>query len=162
PGGNQSGIDDLVAAQKEIVVSTWKLDRRARAAKGAKSEADIKAVSRAEAELKTRVEQTSSSFREGAMRDPKRRTQPQRGRGGATVPPLPPQPPPAPELKAGETLPEEDQMTAAAMAMAEAVTSLEALKTDGALPPEMEALNRLLKAQAEVKRHEIQRQQSGS
>ena len=35
PGGNQSGIDDLVAAQKEIVVATWKLDRRARAAKGA-------------------------------------------------------------------------------------------------------------------------------
>ena len=54
PGGNQSGIDDLVAAQKEIVVSTWKLDRRARAAKGAKSESDIKAVARAEAELKTR------------------------------------------------------------------------------------------------------------
>jgi hypothetical protein len=29
-GGSQSGIDDLVAAQKEIVVATWKLDRRAR------------------------------------------------------------------------------------------------------------------------------------
>ena len=35
PGGSQSGIDDLVAAQKEIVVATWKLDRRAQAAKGA-------------------------------------------------------------------------------------------------------------------------------
>ena len=81
-GGSQSGIDDLVAAQKEIVVATWKLDRRARTAKGAKSEQDIKAVARAEAELKTRVEQTSSSFREGAMRDPKRRA-PQPQRGGA-------------------------------------------------------------------------------
>src|SRR4029078_3277722 len=38
PGGDQSGIDDLVTAQKEIVVATWKLDRRARA-NGAKSEA---------------------------------------------------------------------------------------------------------------------------
>ena len=161
PGGNQSGIDDLVTAQKEIVVATWKLDRRARSAKGAKSEPDIKAVSRAEAELKARVEQTSSAFREGTMRDPKKRSpsQPQRGRGG---PPPPPAPPPPPELKAGETLPEEDQMTAAAAAMALAVTSLDGLKTSDALPPEMEALNRLLKAQADVKRREVQRQQSGS
>ena len=92
PGGNQSGIDELVAAQKEIVVATWKLDRRARAANGGKSETDIKAVGKAQAELKTRVEQTSSSFREGAMRDPRKRPatpQPQRGRGG---PPLPPSP----------------------------------------------------------------------
>ena len=70
--------------------------------------------------------------------------------------------PPQPELKAGQTLPEEDDMTAAAMAMGQAVTSLDALKTAGALPPEMEALNRLLKAQADVKRREIQRQQAGS
>ena len=88
-GGSQSGIDDLVVAQKEIVVATWKLDRRARTAKGAKSDQDIKAVARAEAELKTRVEQTSSSFREGAMRDPKTRApQPQRG-GGPVLPPPP-------------------------------------------------------------------------
>jgi len=162
PGGNQSGIDDLVAAQKEVVVATWKLDRRARSVKGTKSEQDIKAVSRAEAELKTRVEQTSSAFREGTMRDPKKRPQPQRGRGGPTLPPLPPAPPPTPELKAGETLPEEDQMTAASAAMALAVTSLDGLKTGDALPPEMEALNHLLKAQADVKRREVQRQQSGS
>ena len=162
PGGNQSGIDDLVAAQKEIVVATWKLDRRARAAKGAKSEQDIKAVSRAESELKTRVEQVSSSFREGEMRDPRRRAQPQRGRGGPPLPPLPPQPPQPPELKAGETMPEEDQMTAAAMSMAQAVTSLDESKTTEALPPEMDALNRLLRAQADVKRREVQRQQSGA
>src|SRR3954469_214184 len=168
PGaGSQSGIDELVTAQKEIVVATWKLDRRARASNGGKSEADVKAVAKAEGELKTRVEQTSSSFREGAMRDPKRRAQPQRGRGGAApspqpLPPLPPQPPPAPELKAGETMPEEDQMTAAALAMGHAVTSLDGLKTADALPPEMEALNHLLKAQADVKRRDIQRAQSGS
>ena len=65
-------------------------------------------------------------------------------------------------LKAGETLPEEDDMTAAAAAMGKAVVSLDALKTADALPPEMEALNRLLKAQADVKKREVTRQQAGS
>ena len=81
PGGGRGSIDDLVNAQKEIVVATWKLDRRAQTAKGAKSEQDIHSVSRAEAEFRTRVEQTSSTFRESTMRDPRKR-QPQRGRGG--------------------------------------------------------------------------------
>ena len=53
-------------------------------------------------------------------------------------------------------------MAAAAAAMGKAVTSLDALKTAAALPPEMEALNRLLKAQADVKKREVQRQQAGS
>src|SRR5262249_14371153 len=156
PGGGQNGIDDLVNAQKEIVVSTWKLDRRARLAKGAKPEQDIRSVARAEAELKTRVEQTSSSFRETNMRDP-RRAQPQRGRGGE---PLPPPGPPQP--KAGETMPEEDHMTAASLAMGKAVASLDGLNTGDALAPEMDALSRLLKAQAEVKKREVIRQQAGS
>ena len=82
-------------------------------------------MSRAEAELKTRVEQTSSSFRESTMRDPRRRAQPQRGRGGRAAAAAAA----AAELKAGETLPEEDAMTAAATAMGKAVTSLDALKT---------------------------------
>ena len=151
-GVGRGPIDDLVAAQKEVVVATWKLDRRAQSAKGAKSEQDIRLVSRAEAELKTRVEKTASGFRESTMRDPRRR-QPQRGRGA---------PPPTPELKAGQTLPEEDDMTAAATAMGKAVASLDGLKTADALPPEMEALNRLLKAQADVKRREVQRANSGS
>jgi hypothetical protein len=158
PGGGQGSIDDLVTAQKEIVVATWKLDRRGRSANGAKSETDIKSVSKAETELKTRVEQTASTFRESTMRDPRRR-QPQRGRG--PQPPAPP-PPTTPELKVGETLPEEDHMTAAATAMGKAVVSLDALKTADALPPEMEALNHLLKAQADVKKREVMRQQAGS
>src|SRR6185295_6213102 len=155
PGGGQGAIDDLVTAQKEIVVATWKLDRRTRTANGAKSEQDIKSVSKAEAELKTRVEQTSSTFRESNMRDPRKR-QPQRGRG-----PQPPSPAP-PEPKVGETLPEEDDMTAAAGAMGKAVSSLDQLKTADALPPEMEALAHLLKAQADVKRREVMRQQAGA
>jgi hypothetical protein len=53
-------------------------------------------------------------------------------------------------------------MAAAAAAMGQAVASLDALKTADALPQELEALNRLLKAQALVKRREVQRQQAGS
>jgi hypothetical protein len=151
--GGRSSIDDLVTAQKEVIVSTFKLDRRAQAAKGAKSETDIRTVSRAESELKERVEQTSSTFRESTMRDPRRRAQPQ-GRGGQ---------PPAPQgPRAGETLPEEDDMTAAAAAMGQAVVSLDALQTGPAMQPEMAALNHLLKAQADVKKREVNRQQAGT
>ena len=149
--GGRNSIDDLVTAQKEVIVSTFKLDRRAQAAKGAKSESDIRAVSQAESELKERVEQTSGTFRESTMRDPRRRPQ---GRGG---------PPPTPSgPRAGDTLPEEDAMAQAAAAMGHAVASLDHLKTAPALPPEMEALNHLLKAQADVKKREVQRQQAGS
>lgn len=144
-GGNRS-IDDLVTAQKEIVVATWKLDRRAQNAKG-QSEQDVRAVARAEAELKTRVEQTSSTFRESTMRDPRRRTQ------GRTSEPQP---------SATDALPEEDDMGAAAAAMQTAVTHLDALKTSAALPPEMDALKRLLKAQSDVRKRQVARQQAGA
>src|SRR5262249_15715662 len=154
------------------VVATWKLDRRSQSAKGAQSEQDIRAISRTEADLKSRVEQTSSTFRESTMRDPRRR-QPSRsgsggsggsggergargegGGGGGGV---------ADERRrAGQTMGEEDYMTGAAAAMGRAVTSLDALKTGDAMPPEMEALNNLLKAQAEVKRRQVTRQRAGA
>ena len=102
---------------------------------------------RAESELKTRVEQTSSSFRDSTMRDPRRSQPPRTGSAvGRRAP----------------ALPEEDAMTSAALAMGRAVESLDALKTADALPPEMEALNHLLRAQADVKRREVMRQQAGS
>ncbi len=142
-GASGGSIDDLVAAQKEVVVATWKLERRAQANAAAKSEQDIRSVSRAEGDLKSRVEQTSSTFRESTMRDPRRRPQP-----GAP--------------RVGETMPEEDDMTAASAAMGKAVASLDALKTNDALSPEMTALNHLLKAQADVKKREVSRQQTGN
>ncbi len=149
--GNQQ-LDDLVNAQKEIIVATWKLDRRSRSANGAKSSEDIRAVGQAERELKVRVEQASSAFRQSNMRDPRARPNP--GRGGA-----PPPPPPGP--RAGQTLAEEDDMTAASNAMGRAVTALDKLSTADAVAPEMDALNHLLKAQADVKKRQIQ-QQAGS
>jgi hypothetical protein len=81
------------------------------------------------------------------MRDPRRRLQ---GRGGE----------PSEGAKVGQTMPEEDAMSAAAEAMGRAVTSLDALKTSAALPPEMQALNALLEAQALVKKRQVSRQQS--
>ena len=141
-GGSNRSIDDLVAAQKEIIVATWKLDRRSQAARGARSETDIRAVGRAESELKTRVEQTSSSFRDSTMRDPRR------------------SPPPQP--RGAQAPQEQDAMTSAALAMGRAVEALDKLKTADALAPEMEALNHLLRAQADVKRREVMRQQAGS
>ena len=164
-GGGGSGspqLDDLVAAQKQIVVATWKLDRRSRDAQGARSEPDIRAISKSEAELKRRVEQTSSSFRESTLRDP-RRTRPTGGTrpGPPPQPPGPPQPP-AGTPRVGQSMPEEDAMTTASTAMGRAVTALDMLKTTDAMPHEMEALNALLKAQADVKKRQIQRQQAGS
>ena len=135
--GYNGAIDELVNAQRQVIVATWKLDRRAQDAGGARSERDVRAVARTEADLKARVEQTASSFRESTMRDP-------RGRSPGTGP-----------SAAAQTRPEEDAMAAAANAMGQAVASLEKLETGTALPPEMRALNSLLKAQAEIKRRQL-------
>lgn len=138
-GAGNPQLDDLVNAQKEVIVATWKLDRRAEAASGAKSAQDIRTVARAEGELKLRVEQVSNTFRDSVMRDPRRR----RAAGS---------------MRAGQTLPEEDAMTAAGQAMERAVGALQGLKTKEALPHELEALNRLLEAQASVKERQVQQQ----
>jgi len=139
--GYNGSIDDLVVAQKQIVVSTWKID--ARAVRGAKASAeragdDIRAIGRSESDLRVRAEEVASSFRESELRDPRNRL----ARGG-TAP-----------------MAEETAMAAAVDAMTRAVSALDRLRTADALPPEMEALNKLLDAQALVKRRQISRQQS--
>jgi len=139
--GYNGALDELVNGQRQVVVATWKLNRRSENAKGARSDRDIRAVAQTEAALKSRVEQAASTFRESTMRDP-------RQRGPAAV--------------STQARPEEDAMTAAADAMSRAVTSLDALKTNDALPPEMQALNHLLKAQAEIKRRQISTNQSAA
>src|SRR5215471_2513767 len=146
-GGYSGSIDDLVHAQKQIVVATWKLDRRSTSIRNAQSPQDVRAIGRTEAELKTRAEETASSLRESTMRDPRRHFQ---GRGSD----------PADGLRIGQTMPEEDAMTKAVEAMGRAVTALEVVNTGSALPPEMQALNALLEAQALVKRRQVSRQQS--
>jgi len=147
--GYSGSIDDLVNAQKQIVVATWKLDRRAASAgaKAARSPQDVRAIGRSEAELKMRAEETASSLRESTMRDPRRRLP---GRGSD----------PSDGPRIGQTMPEEDAMTKAVEAMGRAVTALDAVDTGAALPPEMQALNGFLEAQALVKKRQIARQQS--
>ncbi|MBI2835895.1 MAG: hypothetical protein HYX76_15860 [Acidobacteria bacterium] len=133
-GGNRS-FDDLAAAQKEIIIATWKLDRRA---VSGKSEQDIKAVARAQGELKQRVQSAAVQL---TARPPARRRFP---------------PGPAPSTPS----PTDDPMMRAAEAMGRAQTELEATRTGAALPHEMEALNQLLKAQADVRRRQVMRQQA--
>jgi hypothetical protein len=147
--GYAGSIDDLVHAQKQIVVATWKLDRRSGSAvtRNARSPQEVRVIGRSEAELKTRVEETASSLRESTMRDPRRRLP---GRGGE----------PSDGPRIGQTMAEEDAMTRAVEAMDRAVTALQAVDTGSALPPEMQALNALLEAQALVKKRQISRQQS--
>ena len=55
---------------------------------------------------------------------------------------------------------EEVAMAAAVDAMGRAVNALDALKTAAALPPEMQALNALIEAQALVKKRQVSREQS--
>lgn len=149
-GGGQASrqLDDLVAAQKQIVAATWKLDRRSRDARGARSDGDIRVVAGAQEELKTRVEQQASALRQSAMRDPRSRAT---GRGGSSTGP-----------RSGRPLDQEDAMTRAAVAMGQAVVALRALKTADAIQPELEALSQLLKAQAALNTRQIVQQAGGS
>jgi len=136
--GYNGSIDDLVNAQKQIVVATWKIDRRVQAMKNVPPVQDIRAIGHSESDLLTRVEEVASSLRESTMRDPRQRL----GRGG------------------NPSMPEEQAMTKAVNAMGRAVTALNGLQTGAALPPEMQALNALLEAQALVKKRQISRQQT--
>jgi hypothetical protein len=134
-GGGDRGLQGLAEAQKEIIIATWKLDARARRARDAKPAEDIRAVSKAQSDLKKRAEDTSGELSR-AMGDPRRR------RGAAGVAP-------------GAS----DPIGKAIEAMGRAVGELDKVSTSAALPHEMEALNQLLKADAENRRRQVARQQ---
>jgi hypothetical protein len=136
-GGPQ--LQELAEAQKEIIAATWKLDARARRAGARQSAADIKAVAEAQSELRARTEEQAGEVAQ-ALADPRRR----RVRPGQT------------SLPGGE-----NPMARAAEAMGRAAGALQALKTGDALPHEMAALEQLLKADSDVKRRQIARQQGG-
>lgn len=136
-GGGGNSVDDLVQVQKEIIVATWKLDSRGRRAGDARSAQDIRTVARAQSDLKARAEQMAGAGAAGGDR---------RRRGAR------PQPGAAPG---------DDAMARAVDAMGRAVVELDRLQTSSALPHEMEALNQLLRAQAEVRERVVARQQQG-
>jgi hypothetical protein len=136
-GGGGNTVDDLAAVQKEIIVATWKLDSRSRRASDARSAQDIRTIGKAQADLKARAEQMAGQSRapmSGGRRGPR------------------PQSPPVAD---------EDPMASAVAAMGRAVGELDRLQTAGAIPHEMEALNQLLKAQADVRERQVARQQGG-
>ena len=134
---DEKSIEDLVEAEKEIITATWKLDRRGRDA-GSRSQDDIRTIASAQAELRKRAMSHALQMRRASDL---RRRRPGVGRG--TQP----------------AEPSADAMGKAADAMGKAAEQLEALSTAAALPHEMTALNELLRAQAEVRRREVQRQQ---
>ena len=123
-GDGGTGLADLAAAQRAVIVATWKLDRRPA---DAALDDDVRTVARAQGELKLRAEQVVEELGGRPVR------------GGAA---------------------DGDPLSLAVRAMGEAQTELDGLHTSAALPYEMEALNQLLHALAEIKRREVARQQA--
>ena len=140
-GGQAQGVQDLAAAQKEIVVATWKLDSRGKRANRAGSAPDIMAVADAQRALEQRAAKEAGNQMQtagGASGSPRRR------RGRATLNQV-----------------ADDPLGLAIEAMRKATAELDTLKTGAALPHEMEALTQLLRAEADVQRRQIARQQGG-
>lgn len=137
--GEQTGLEDLIAQQKDILSATWKLDARARRARDARSETDIKAVALAQTGVKEKAEAMAGEMAAAAFA--------QRRRGRAAQPGL---------SRAGT----EDPLTQAVTAMGQAVTELQRLSTTKALPFEETALGHLLKAQAEIRKRQVAMQQA--
>ena len=133
-GGGQAA--DLLEAQKEIIVATWKLQRRAIAGQSA---ADVRAVGKAQGELRKQAEQKAAQMNRALT--PRRRRE------------APPQLP-APAA-------DENPLLKASAAMGRAEGALNGLKPGEAVPHEMTAYNELLKLQAENTRREVSRQRGG-
>ena len=137
-GAQSQGVQDLAAAQKEIVVATWKLDSRGRRASRAGSATDIKALAAAQRALEQRAAKEAGSQLQAAGGPARRR------RGLATA------------NDVGD-----DPMGSAIEAMRRAATELDRLQPAAALPHEKEALIQLLRAEADVRRRQVARQQGG-
>ncbi len=137
-GAQAQGVQDLAATQKEIVVATWKLDSRGRRASRAGSASDIKALAAAQRALEQRAAKEAGNQLQRSGGPSRRR------RGPAQINEV-----------------SDDPMGLAIEAMRRAATELETLRPGAALPHELEALNQLLRAEADVKRRQVSRQQAG-
>ena len=137
-GGGAGAAADLLESQKEIIVATWKLQRRAIAGQSA---TDVRAIAKAQGELRVRAEALAAQQGRPAPGQRRRRSaEPQ----AAPVPPA-------------STTP----LGRAAGSMAKAETSLGALKPNDAVPHEMAAYNELLKLAAEETERQVTRQRGG-
>lgn len=137
--GSDPQIDSLIEAQKQIITSTWNVERRSQ---GGRSAEDIKAIAAAQAELKARTEQQfQTRSRRGRLRLPApQRVQP---------------------VAATQRAAADDPIATAVDAMTKALQQLGADRTREALTHEMAALNGLLQAQAEVRRRQVAQQATG-
>ncbi len=132
-------LESLISAQKEVINATWNIERRSAAGR---STADVKSVSQAQQELRTKAEQMTRGARSPAVfQVPQQIGQPGRMR---TRP-------------AGA-----DAVASAVKAMGLAVQELDGEKTKEAIPHEMAALQGLLQAQAEVRRRQVSQQANGA
>lgn len=137
--GQETGLEDLIAQQKDIMAATWKLDSRARrGATGAQSAPDIKALATAQTNLKAKAEEVAGQIA-GQMAAQRRRSGPQ-GRG--------------------LTRPGEEPLPRAIDFMGRAAAELDRLRVAPALPHEEQALAELLKAASEIRRRQIAMQQA--
>ncbi|HEY2435441.1 MAG TPA: DUF4175 family protein [Vicinamibacterales bacterium] len=133
-------LEGLISAQKEIISATWNLERRSAAGR---SSTDVKGVADAQIELKGRAERAAGAEQE------RRRIAKAPG-----------------ALAAGRQTPQpaaaSDPVRAAVEAMGHAAEQLQGQQTAGAMPHEMAALNALLRAQSEIREHQVAQQQSGA
>lgn len=127
----------LAALQKQIIVATWRLDQRP----GDGRAEDVRTVAEAQAGLRDTTAAAAGSMTPG------------RGRPGAPGDAGPPG-------AAGDVGPEAQgrALAAAVEAMDAAAAALAALDTASAMPHETDALNRLLTAQAAVRRRQVSMQ----
>ncbi|MEO7133203.1 MAG: DUF4175 family protein, partial [Vicinamibacterales bacterium] len=138
-GQQQTGLEDLIAQQKDIMAATWKLDARARrGGAGAQSAPDIQAIAQAQDGLKNKTAEVAAMMA-GSNAAQRRRQGPQ-GRG---------------LIRPGD-----DPLPKAIDAMGRAAGELDRLRLSAALPHEEQALAELLKAAAEVRRRQVAMQQA--
>ncbi len=137
-GQQETGLEDLIAQQKDIMAATWKLDARARrGGNGAQSPADIRAIGEAQLSLQSKTEEIASQMMANLAM--------QRRRRGPSVP---------------LTRPGEEPLPKAVAAMGRAAGELNRLRVAPALPHEEQALAELLKAAAEIRRRQVAMQQA--
>ncbi len=137
--GQETGLEELIAQQKDIMAATWKLDARARrGGAGAESAQDIRTIAQAQEGLRNKAAEVAATIA-GNSAAQRRRQGPQ-GRG--------------------LTRPGDDPLPRAIDAMGRAAGELERLRVAAALPHEEQALAELLKAAAEIRRRQVAMQQA--
>lgn len=132
----ERSVEEMAQAQKDIITATWTLDRRGRDA-GARSREDVRTIATAQRELRARAVMAMTQMTR-VNNFTRRRNRPGQAAADSGA----------------------ESMRKAIEAMGLAQQELDAVRTSTALPHEMEALNELLRAQADVRQRVIQQQQA--